>query len=106
MIFLAVKVPISNKRLIFPSILFTDNQWQEVVFEKSKKAGKNSQQRIEICLRTTMETPFLNFFKSIFIVKQVVLSFSGINVQWPKVIFSQVFEKANCNAFKNVMHNG
>ena len=44
-----------------------------------------------------------NFFKSIFIVKQVVLLFSGINVQWPKVLFSQVFEKANCNAFKNVM---
>ena len=38
MIFLAVKVPSSNKRLIFPSILFTDNQWQEVVFEKCKKS--------------------------------------------------------------------
>ena len=103
MILLAVEVPSSNKRLVFPSILFTDNQWQEVVFEKYKKAGKSSQQRKEICLRTTVETPFLNFFKSIFIVKQVVLLFSGINVQWPKVLFSQVFEKANCNAFKNVM---
>ena len=71
MILLAVKVPSSNKRLIFPSILFTDNQ--EVVFEKYKKAGKSSEQRKEICLRNTMETPFLNFFKSIFIVKQVVL---------------------------------
>ena len=71
MILLAVKVPSSNKRLIFPSILFTDNQ--EVVFEKYKKAGKSSEQRKEICLRTTMETPFLNFVKSIFIVKQVVL---------------------------------
>ena len=40
MILLAVKVPSSNERLIFPSILFTlDNQWQEVVFEKYKKAG-------------------------------------------------------------------
>ena len=45
-----------------------------------------------------------NFLKSIFIVKrQVLLLFSGINVPLPKVIFSQVFEKANCNAFKNVM---
>ena len=44
-----------------------------------------------------------NFLKSIFIVKQVVLLLSGLNAQWPKVLFSQVFEKANCNAFKNVM---
>ena len=73
MILLAVKVPSSNKRLIFPSILFTDNQWQEVVFEKDKKAGKSSEQRKEICLRTTMETSFLNFFKSFFIVKPDVL---------------------------------
>ena len=57
MILLAVKVPNSNKCLIFPSILFTDNQWQEVVFEKYKKAGKSSQQRNKICLRTTVETP-------------------------------------------------
>ena len=52
MILLAVEVPSSNKRLVFPSILFTDNQWQEVVFEKCKKAGKSSQWRKEICLRT------------------------------------------------------
>ena len=45
-----------------------------------------------------------DFLKSIFIAKQqVLLLFSGINVPLPKVIFSQVFEKANCNAFKNVM---
>ena len=44
-----------------------------------------------------------NFPKSVFIVKQVVWLFSGINVPLPKVIFSQVFEKVNCNAFKNVM---
>ena len=81
MILLAVKVPSTNKRLIFPLILFTDNQRQEIVFTKYKEAWKSSQQRKEICLRTTVETPFLNFFKSIFIVKQVVLSFSGINVQ-------------------------
>ena len=58
MILLAVKVPSSNKRLIFPSILFTDNQWQEAVFEKCKKVGKRIQQRKEICLRTTVETHF------------------------------------------------
>ena len=60
-ILLKVKVRSSNKRLIFPSILFTDNQWQKVVVEKCKKAGKSSQQRKEICLRTTVETPFLTF---------------------------------------------
>ena len=47
---------------------------------------------------------FSNFLKSIFTVKrQVLLLFSGINVLLPKVIFSHVFEKANCNAFKNFM---
>ena len=61
MILLTVKVPSSNKRLIFPSILFTDNQWQEAVVEKGKNAGKSSQQRKEILLRTTVETPFLTF---------------------------------------------
>ena len=61
MILLAVKVPSSNERLIFPSILFTDNQGQEAVFEKCKKGGKSSQQRKEICLRATEETPFLTF---------------------------------------------
>ena len=66
MILLAVKVPSSNKRLIFPSILFTDNQWQEAVFEKCKKAGKSSQQRKEICLRTTVETPFLTGWRDRF----------------------------------------
>ena len=40
MILLAVKVPSSNKHLILPSILFTDNQWQEAVFEKCKKRVK------------------------------------------------------------------
>ena len=40
MILWAVKVPSSNKHLIFPSILFTDNQWQEAVFEKCKKRVK------------------------------------------------------------------
>ena len=44
-----------------------------------------------------------NFLKVIFIVKQVVLLFSGINLQIAKVIFSQVFEKANSNALKNVL---
>ena len=40
LILLAVKVSSSNKPLIFPSILFTDNQWQEIVFEKYKEAWK------------------------------------------------------------------
>ena len=46
-----------------------------------------------------------NFFKSIFVVKQVVMLFSGINghkCTMTKVLFRQVFEKSNCNAFKNV----
>ena len=89
MILLAVKVPSSNKRLIFLSILFTDNQWQEALFEKCKKAGKSSQQRKEIVLADHRGNAVSNFFKSIFIVKQVVLLFSGKNVQWPKVLFSQ-----------------
>ena len=59
MILLAViKVPSSNKRLIFPSLLFTHNQWQEVVFEKCKKAGKSSQQRKDICFQTTVKRRF------------------------------------------------
>ena len=49
------------------------------------------------------ENAVSNLFISIFIVKQVALLFSGINVQRPKVLFSQVFEKANCNAFKYVI---
>ena len=58
MILLAVKVPSSNKRLIFPSILFTNNQWQEAVFEKCKKAGsKSSQQRNS--WHKALGTPFL-----------------------------------------------
>ena len=60
------QVPSLNKRLIFRAILFTGNHWQEAVFEKRIKAGiksyvKSSQQRNEIWLRTTMETPFLTF---------------------------------------------
>ena len=50
MILLAVKVPSSNKRLIFPSNLFTDNHCQEVIFEKYKKAGKaHSRERKFAC---------------------------------------------------------
>ena len=33
------QVPCSNKDLIFPAILFTDNQWQEAVFAKRIKSG-------------------------------------------------------------------
>ena len=43
-----------------------------------------------------------NFPKLFFIVKQVVLLCSGINLPLTKVIFSQVFAKANCTAFKDV----
>ena len=34
-----IQVPSSNKGLIFHSNLFTDNQWQEAVFEKCIKSG-------------------------------------------------------------------
>ena len=40
-----------------------------------------------------------NFFKLIFMVKQIVLLFSGINVQRPTVVFSGVFGKANCKCY-------
>ena len=103
------QVPSSNDGLRFHSNLFTDNQWQEAVFEKRIKSWDK-----KLCKKLTTEKWNLiadhrgnavsNFFESIFIVKrQVLLLFSGINVPLPKVIFSQVFEKANCNAFKNVM---
>ena len=50
-----------NKRLIFPSILFKDNQWEKAVFEKCKnflhfpaeRAKAHSRGGKEICLRTT-----------------------------------------------------
>ena len=40
-----------------------------------------------------------NFFNSTFRVKQVVLLFSGINVQLPKVLSSQVFKKSKLQRF-------
>ena len=58
MILLAVKVPSSNKHLIFPSILFTDNQWQEAVFEKSKKRVK-AHSREDCSWYETLGTPFV-----------------------------------------------
>ena len=73
MILLAVKVPSSNKRLIFPSILFTDNQWQEVVFEKYKKSGEKLTAEKGNLLADHRGNAVSKFFKSIFIVKQVVL---------------------------------
>ena len=101
------KVPSTNEGFVFHSNLFTDNQWQEAVFEKYIKSGdKKLIAEKGNLLADNRGKAVSNFFKSIFIVKQVVLLFSGINVQWPKVLFSQVFEKANCNAFKNVMSNG
>ena len=98
------QVPSLNKRLIFRAILFTGNHWQEAVFEKRIKSGdkKLTAEKWNL-LADYRGNAVSNFFKLIFIVKQIVLLFSGINVQWPKVLFTQVFEQANCNAFKNVM---
>ena len=98
------QVPSSNKFLIFHLNLFTDNQWQEAIFEKCIKSGDKKLTAEKGHFRAAHRgNAVSNFFKSIFIAKRVVLLFSGINVPLPKVIFSQVFEKANCNAFKNVM---
>ena len=95
------QVPNSNEDLIFHSNLFTDNRWQEAVFEKCIKSGDKKLKAEKVNLPADhLENAVSNFFKSIFKVKQVVLLFSVINVQWPKVLFSQVFEKANCNALK------
>ena len=58
MILLAVKVPSSNKHLIFSSILFTDNQWQEAVFEKCKKRVK-AHSREDCSWYEALGTPFV-----------------------------------------------
>ena len=58
------QIPSSNEGLIFHSNLFMDNQWQEAVFENIVlKVGrvKSSQQRKEMCLRTTVEMPIHTF---------------------------------------------
>ena len=69
-----------------------------------KSADKKLSRKKGNLLADHRGNPVSNFLKSIFIVQQqVLLLFSGISVPLPKVIFSQVFEKANCNAFKNVM---
>ena len=74
------QVPSSNKLLIFHSSLFTDYQWQEPVFEKCVKSGdKKLTAEKGNLLADHRGNAVTNFFKSIFIVKQVVLLFSGIN---------------------------
>ena len=97
------QVPSSNEGLIFYSNLFRDNKWQETVFENFMKSGdKKLTAEKRNLLADKGGNAVSNFFISIFIVKQVVLLFSGINVR-PKALFSQVFEKSNCNALKNAM---
>ena len=93
-----------NKRLIFPSILFKDNQWEKAVFEKCKnflhfpaeRAKAHSRERKFACGPPNTVS---NFFKSSLIVKQVVLLFSGINVQWPKVHFQSGLWKSELQRF-------
>ena len=99
MILLAVKVPNSNRRLIFPSVLFTDNQWQEAVFEKCKKSGEKLTAEKGNLFVDHRGNAVSNFCKSIFIVEQVALLFSGVNVQWPKVLFSQQVWKSKLQRF-------
>ena len=96
------QVPSSNEGLIFHSNLFTDNQWQEAVFEKCIKSGVKKLAAKKKLLVDHPGNTVSNFFNTIFIVKQVVLLFSGINVQWPIRYFSvRSLKKANCDASKN-----
>ena len=88
------QVPSSNDGLRFHSNLFTDNQWQEAVFEKCLKSGVKKLAAKKMLLADPRGNAVSNFFNSIFIVRQVVSLFSGINVQWPKVLSRQVFEKS------------
>ena len=118
MILLAVKVPSSNKRLIFPSILFTDNQWQEAVFEKCKKGGGKLTAEKGNLLAGHHGNAVSNFFKSIFIVKQVVLLFFGyiyipnkyrynVLLIWFKIYLGNVYHlQVNCcfGSLKNRIH--
>ena len=95
-----LNVPSSNEGFIFHWHLFTDNQWQEAVFENCIKSGdKMLTAEKGNLLADYYGNAVSNFFKLIFMVKQIVLLFSGINVQWPTVVFSQVFEKANCKCY-------
>ena len=80
------QVPSSNDGLRFHSNLFTDNQWQEAGLKSSRQKKK--------LLADPRGNAVSNLFNAIFIVRQVVLLFSGINVQWPKVLSCQVFEKS------------
>ena len=84
-----------------------DNQWQGAVFEKCIKSGdeKLTVEKANLLAdhRGNAVSNFLKSISMVKIVKEVVLLFSGITVQWPKILFSQVFEKSNSNAFKRIM---
>ena len=58
------------------------------IWEMYKKRGKKLTAEKGNLLADHRGNVVSDFFKSIFIVKQMVLLFSGINVQWPKVNFS------------------
>ena len=93
-----------NKRLIFPSILFKDNQWEKAVFEKCKNFLHFPAERAKAHSRERKfawgpPNTVSNFFKSSLIVKQVVLLFSGINVQWSKVHFQSGLWKSELQRF-------
>ena len=49
-----------------------------------KKRGYKARSKKKKLLADPRGNAVSNFFNSIFLVRQVVLLFSGINVQWPK----------------------
>ena len=103
------QVPSSNKRLISIQIIYGQPVTRSRIWESIKSGDKKLTAEKVNLLADHRGNAVSNFFNSIFIEKQVVLLFSDINVQWPKVRFSQVFEKTNCNAFsafETVIYNG
>ena len=67
------QVPSSNEGLLFHSDLFTDNQWQEAVFEECTKSGvkKLAAKKNKKLLADPRGNAVSNFFNLIFIVRQV-----------------------------------